>query len=64
MNLNTKQDKISFYKEKLQICNNVISMIPADDPYRDIKIQRMLHRIEIYERHLRKLKPEDLRGWS
>jgi len=64
MNLNNIQDKIAFYKEKLQICYQVKSQILPDDPYKDIKIKSMDDRIKIYQEEIARLKPDDLNSWT
>lgn len=64
MNLNTIQSRIVFYKQKIAICNKVKSMIPLDDPYRDIKISRMNKYIRTYKEEIARLKPGDLRQWN
>lgn len=64
MNLNNIQNKIAFYKEKLQICYQVKSQILPDDPYKYIKIKSMDDRIKIYQEEIARLKPDDLSSWT
>lgn len=62
--LSTLEGKISFYKEKLELCWKVKAEIQPNDVYRDIKIKALNRFIKSYEDELKKLNPGDLRRWT
>lgn len=62
--LNTRKDKIAFFQKKLEICYRVKAQILPDDPYADVKHQKMDERIKIYKERLAELQPDKLTSWT